>query len=58
LSIERVRSANAGKVRMSAFLEIWNRPLTTISGKHFLSEALEICKAENVFRELPGTAPR
>jgi iron complex transport system substrate-binding protein len=56
--IERVRRANAGKVRMSAFLEIWNRPLTTISGKHFLSEALEICKAENVFRELSGTAPK
>jgi iron complex transport system substrate-binding protein len=58
LRLERVRRANAGKVRMTAFLEIWNRPLTTISGKHFLSEALEICKAENVFRDAPGTAPK
>jgi iron complex transport system substrate-binding protein len=58
LRLERVRRANAGKVRMTAFLEIWNRPLTTISGKHFLSEALEICRAENVFRDAPGTAPK
>ena len=56
--LEAVRRANAGKARMSAFLEIWNRPLTTISGRHVLSEALEICRAENVFRELPGSAPK
>jgi len=43
---------------MSAFLEIWNRPLTTISGSHFLSEALDICRADNVFRELTGAAPK
>jgi iron complex transport system substrate-binding protein len=56
--LEAVKRANAGKARMSAFLEIWNRPLTTISGRHVLSEALEICRAENVFRELPGSAPK
>jgi len=58
LRLEAVRRANAGKPRMSAFLEIWNRPLTTISGNHILSEALEVCRAENVFRELPGSAPK
>ena len=56
--LESVKRANAGKPRMSAFLEIWNRPLTTISGRHVLSEALEMCRAENVFRELPGSAPK
>jgi iron complex transport system substrate-binding protein len=58
IRMEAVRKANAGKPRMSAFLEIWNRPLTTISGNHILSEALEVCRAENVFGELPGTAPK
>ena len=58
LRMEAVRRANLGKPRMSAFLEIWNRPLTTISGNHILSEALEVCRAENVFRELPGSAPK
>ena len=56
--LERVRRANAQKRRVTAFLEIWNRPLTTISGTHFLSEALEICHAENVFGARVGSAPR
>ena len=37
---------------------IWNRPLTTVSGENFLSEALEICKGENVFADRPGKAPK
>jgi iron complex transport system substrate-binding protein len=56
--LEKVKRANQGKARMTVFLEIWNRPLTTISGSHFLSEALEMCRAENVFRELTGAAPK
>lgn len=56
--LEKVKLANLNKPRMSAFLEIWNRPLTTISGNHILSEALEVCRAENIFGELPGNAPK
>lgn len=56
--IARLREENAAKLRLQAFAEIWNRPLTTVSGNHFLTEALDICKADNVFGELPGLAPR
>jgi len=52
-----LRSDNAGKRKVTAFLEIWNRPLTTIAGRHFINEALEICGARNVFRDLDGVAP-
>lgn len=55
--LEGLRRANAGKPKLAAFLEIWNRPLTTISGRHFINEALEICGAENVFKDLDGVAP-
>jgi iron complex transport system substrate-binding protein len=55
--LEALRRAYAGKRPVSTFLEIWNRPLTTISGRHFINEALEICGARNVFVELPGVAP-
>ena len=41
--------------RVTAFLEIWNRPLTTIAGRHFMNEALEICGARNV---VPGSRRR
>jgi iron complex transport system substrate-binding protein len=56
--LEGLKRANRNKPVVAAFLEIWNRPLTTISGGHFMSEALEVCRGENVFRDLKGTAPR
>jgi iron complex transport system substrate-binding protein len=56
--LDAVRRANEFKPRVSAFLEIWNRPLTTVSRTHFLSESLEICRAENVFEKLDGSAPK
>ncbi len=52
-----LRRANAGKPRLSAFLEIWSDPLTTVSGRHFMNEALAICGADNIFADLPGVAP-
>jgi len=55
--LERLRRANSGKPVLPVFLEIWSRPLTTISGKHFMNEALSICGARNVFADLPGIAP-
>jgi iron complex transport system substrate-binding protein len=55
--LDALRRTYAGKRKLATFLEIWNRPLTTISGRHFINQALEICGAENVFRELPGVAP-
>ena len=42
---------------IAVFLEIWSRPLTTISGRHFMNEALAMCGAHNVFADLPGVAP-
>ncbi len=55
--LAQLRRAYAGKPPLPVFLEIWNRPLTTISGKHFMNEALAICGARNVFADLPGVAP-
>ncbi len=55
--LAQVRRDYAGKTRLTALLEIWNRPLTTIAGRHFMNEALEICGATNVFQDLAGVAP-
>lgn len=55
--LDRLRAAHAGKPKVSAFMEIWNRPLTTVSANHFMSEALEICGADNVFKDRGGVAP-
>jgi iron complex transport system substrate-binding protein len=56
--IEKLRRANINKARVRVFLEIWHRPLTTISGNHFMNEGLEICRGENVFQDLEGVSPK
>jgi len=55
--LARLRRANLAKPPIRAFLEVWHRPLTTISGRHFMNEALEICGARNVFDDLEVVAP-
>jgi iron complex transport system substrate-binding protein len=55
LAALRLRYANRPKV--DVFLEIWHKPLTTISGAHFMNDALEMCGARNVFKDAPGVAP-
>jgi len=52
-----LRSAYSGKPKVDVFLEIWHRPLTTISGGHFMNDALDICAGRNVFKDHPGVAP-
>jgi len=56
--LREMRRANATKPRLTMFVEIWNRPLTTVGGASLLSEAVEVCRGENVFGMLAGTAPR
>jgi iron complex transport system substrate-binding protein len=52
-----LRKKNEAKPRLTVFMEIWNRPLTTISGTHYMNQALEICHGDNVFKELTRVAP-
>ena len=53
-----LRSKYSGRPRVDVFLEIWNKPLTTISGSHFMNDALDLCGARNVFKDHPGVAPQ
>jgi iron complex transport system substrate-binding protein len=53
-----LRARHAGRPRLRAFLEIWHRPLTTLAGPHWINEALDLCGADNAFRDLPGIAPQ
>jgi len=55
--LERLRAQYASKPKVTALLEIWHSPLTTIAGRHFMNEALEICGARNVFADLSSVAP-
>jgi iron complex transport system substrate-binding protein len=52
----RERYAGAGEV--TVFVEIDDEPLYTVSGRHVISEAVELCGGRNVFDDLPQVAPR
>ena len=41
------------KARVTAFYQIWNAPLMTINGEQFISQALTLCGAQNVYATLP-----
>jgi iron complex transport system substrate-binding protein len=56
--IASIRRANATKPKLAVFLEIWDRPLTTVGGDSLLSEAVAACRGENVFTDLRGIAPQ
>ena len=43
--------------RPTVLLQVWNRPIYTVGGKHLMSDALEICGARNVFADLPEPGP-
>lgn len=40
-----------------AFYQVWDRPLMTVGGRHWISDALAICGARNVFGDLDAAAP-
>ena len=55
--LEAIRGAKQGGPPLRVFLDISFRPLMTVGGKHFMTEALSLCGAENVFADLPEAAP-
>ena len=55
--IERLRATYSSRRPLAVFLEISHRPLMTIAGAHYMTEALQICGARNAFGDLPGVAP-
>ncbi len=48
----------AGNTRgPSVLLQVWNRPVYTVGGRHLMSDALRLCGARNVFADLPEAGP-
>ena len=45
------------RARPSVLLQVWNRPIYTVGGRHLMSDALEICGARNLFADLPEAGP-
>ena len=55
--LARLRASYAGRAPIDVFYEIAERPLMTLSAKHFVSDAISLCGGRNVFAGLPLIAP-
>jgi iron complex transport system substrate-binding protein len=48
----------ADRPEISIFYEVWHEPLTTINGRHLISQVMRLCGGRNVFADLPTLAPQ
>jgi iron complex transport system substrate-binding protein len=55
LAALQVRKPNRPLLRV--FYQVWDHPLMTVGGTHWISDALELCGARNVFADLNGLSP-
>jgi len=55
--ITTLRTRNRDKRPVSVFFQISAEPLFSVTGKHVISDIIEVCGGRNVFTELSGLAP-
>lgn len=57
-ALERTYAGAAGGgPHPSVLLEVWNRPIYTVGGRHLMTDALALCGVRNVFADLPEPGP-
>jgi iron complex transport system substrate-binding protein len=56
-SVARQRAAYSNRPPVSVFLEIDDRPLYTVNGRHLISQVVTLCGGRNIFADLPQVAP-
>ncbi len=48
-ALAALRARFAGQRRLRVFYQVWPQPLITFNGEHLVSQALDVCGADNVF---------
>jgi iron complex transport system substrate-binding protein len=55
--LARLAREYGGRKQPTVLLEVWNRPIYTVGGRHLMSDALTLCGARNVFGDLKELGP-
>ena len=55
--LDRLRSRYADRRQVRLFWQVWEHPLLTISGRHFISDVIRLCGGVNVFEALQALVP-
>ena len=53
----QLRGRTEGRPPVRVFYQVWKSPLTTVSGKQIISDAIRLCGGVNVFADLATLAP-
>ena len=56
--LDALKARYASKRAVSVFYQISERPLMTLGGRQFVSDAIELCGGRNVFADSPVMAPQ
>ncbi|MCA1978798.1 MAG: cobalamin-binding protein [Thiobacillus sp.] len=55
--LEALKRRYAREQAVAVFYQVWDRPLMSVGGRHWIGEALAVCGGRNVFSELDAVAP-
>lgn len=56
--VEDLRDQYADADPVRVFYQVWDEPLMTVNGEHFIHEVIEMCGGENVYADLDRLVPR
>lgn len=56
--VDALRDRYSGRAPVRVFYQVWSAPLMTLSGRHVISEAIELCGGRNVFAGLVTVSPQ
>ena len=55
--LKALENRYANEAPISVFYQVYQRPLYTINGEHFVSELIQLCGGQNIFADLNALAP-
>lgn len=56
--IATIQTRYADAETVSVFYQVWETPLMTVNGKHFISQVIQLCGGENIFSDHATLVPR
>jgi len=56
--LKKLKNDNNSNIKLRVFYQVWDKPLFTVNGKHIISQVIELCGGENIFKELTAISPQ
>lgn len=57
IRLDKLRARYATTSARRVFYQVWDKPLMTIGGSHWINDAIALCGGQNIFADLKTAAP-